>query len=57
MTVLTRWDPYREFNTLQDRVNRLFHESFSNEGQGRVPGAPRASLPPSTSTKTSTTSR
>ena len=33
MTVLTRWYPYRELNTLQERVNRLFHESFSNEGR------------------------
>ena len=32
MTVLTRFYPYRELNTLQDRVNRLFHESF-NEGR------------------------
>src|ERR1700693_6330580 len=32
MTVLTRWYPHRELNTLQDRVNRLFHESFSNQG-------------------------
>jgi len=32
MTVLTRWDPFREFNTLQDRMNRLFHDSF---GEGR----------------------
>jgi HSP20 family protein len=29
MTVLTRFYPYRELNTLQDRVKRLFHESFS----------------------------
>jgi HSP20 family protein len=29
MTVLTRFYPYRELNTLQERVNRLFHESFS----------------------------
>ena len=28
MTVLTRWDPYRELNTLQDRMNRLFNASF-----------------------------
>jgi HSP20 family protein len=28
MTVLSRWYPY-ELNTLQDRVNRLFHESVS----------------------------
>ena len=32
MTVLTRWDPFREFTTLQDRMNRLFRDSFS-EGQ------------------------
>jgi HSP20 family protein len=24
MTLLTRWDPFREFATLQDRMNRLF---------------------------------
>jgi HSP20 family protein len=29
MTVITRWDPFREFNTLQDRMNRLFRDSFS----------------------------
>ena len=28
MTILTRWDPFREFNTLQDRMNRLFRDSF-----------------------------
>ena len=27
MTVLTRWDPFREFVTLQDRMNRLFRDS------------------------------
>jgi HSP20 family protein len=30
MTVLTRWDPFREFTTLQDRMNRLFHDSFGD---------------------------
>jgi HSP20 family protein len=30
MTVLTRWDPFREFTTLQDRMNRLFRDSFSD---------------------------
>ena len=29
MTVLTRWDPFREFGTLQDRMNRLFRDSFA----------------------------
>ena len=24
MTMITRWDPFREFVTLQDRINRLF---------------------------------
>jgi len=24
MTVLTRWEPFQEFATLQDRMNRLF---------------------------------
>ena len=28
MTVLTRFEPFREFYTLQDRVNRLFRESY-----------------------------
>ena len=30
MTVLTRWDPYREFSSVQDRLHRLFNASFSN---------------------------
>jgi len=29
MTVITRWDPFRELSTLQDRMNRLFRDSFS----------------------------
>jgi HSP20 family protein len=33
MTVLTRWEPIREFSTLQDRMNRLFRESFNDAGQ------------------------
>src|SRR6185369_7387991 len=35
MTVLTRWDPFRQFSTMQDRMNRmnrLFRESYSPEG-------------------------
>ena len=32
MTVLTRWEPFREVATLQDRMNRLFHEQFANMG-------------------------
>ncbi len=33
MTVLTRWEPFREFATLQDRMNRLFRESFNETGR------------------------
>ena len=33
MTVLTRWEPFREFATLQDRMNRLFRESFNDTGR------------------------
>ena len=35
MTQLTRWEPFREFSTMQDRMNRmnrLFRESYSPEG-------------------------
>ena len=30
MTLITRWDPFREFVTLQDRMNRLFRDSFGD---------------------------
>jgi len=33
MTVITRWDPFREFTTLQDRLNRLFRQSYGPEGR------------------------
>ena len=37
MTVLTRFEPrfepFREFSTLQDRINRVFRESYRSEGQ------------------------
>jgi HSP20 family protein len=32
MTVLTRWDPVRELNTLQSRMSRLFEQQY---GDGR----------------------
>ena len=31
MTVITRWDPFREFVTLQDRMNRLFRDTQGQE--------------------------
>jgi HSP20 family protein len=43
MTVLTRWDPYRELNTLQDRMNRLFNASF---GEGRDEALTTSSFAP-----------
>jgi HSP20 family protein len=33
MTVLTRWEPFREFSTLQDRINRVFREAYAPAGQ------------------------
>ncbi|MGD0214756.1 MAG: Hsp20/alpha crystallin family protein [Terriglobales bacterium] len=33
MTLLTRWDPFREYATIQDRMNRLFRDSYAQEGQ------------------------
>jgi len=32
MTLITRWDPFREFVTIQDRMNRLFRDSYGTEG-------------------------
>ncbi|HEY1270954.1 MAG TPA: Hsp20/alpha crystallin family protein [Terriglobales bacterium] len=43
MTVLTRWDPFREFSTLQDRMNRLFQDSF---GQNREDALTTTSFAP-----------
>jgi HSP20 family protein len=39
MTLLTRWEPLREFSTMQDRMNRmdrLFRQSYSPEGPGEA---------------------
>src|SRR5437667_2752879 len=33
MNALNRWDPFREFVTLQDRMNRLFRDSYGQESQ------------------------
>ena len=44
MTVLTRWDPFRELNALQNRMNRLFEEQH---GPGREESlTARAFVPP-----------
>ncbi len=33
MTMVTRWEPLREFATIQDRMNRLFRDSYGTEGR------------------------
>src|SRR5580693_3996164 len=32
MTLSTRWEPFRQFSTMQNRMNRFFRESYSPEG-------------------------
>ena len=32
MTLLTRWDPFRDLATMQNRLNRFVRESYSPEG-------------------------
>ena len=49
MTVLTRWEPFREFSTLQDRMNRLFggisHQPGStDEGLTAGPWTPQVDV-------------
>jgi len=39
MTVLTRWDPFREFSTLQDRMNRLFRDSYGDREEALTTSA------------------
>jgi HSP20 family protein len=34
MTMITRWDPFRELAQLQDRVNRLFQETNLGQDEG-----------------------
>ncbi len=39
MTVLTRWDPFRELNALQQRMNRLFEEQYGGREESLTAGA------------------
>jgi HSP20 family protein len=41
MTLLTRWEPVRELATLQERMNRLFNDTFSpvNSQESLVAGS------------------
>ena len=31
MTMITRWDPFRELNTITDRMNRLFQDTYGTQ--------------------------
>jgi hypothetical protein len=35
MTVLTRWDPFRELTSLQSRMNRLFEQQYGGGAKSR----------------------
>lgn len=39
MTVLTRWEPFRELSTLQDRMNRLFNAQFGKVAEENLSAA------------------
>ncbi len=34
MTVLTRWEPFSEFQSLQSRMNRLFEQQYGGRDEG-----------------------
>ena len=47
MAMLTRWDPFRELSTIQDRMNRLFQDAYSptrEEGLSSAAFAPPADV-------------
>ena len=47
MAMLTRWDPFRELSTIQDRMNRLFQDTYSptrEEGLSAAAFAPPADV-------------
>jgi len=39
MAILTRWDPFRELYSLQNRMNRLFEEQYSGREDSLTAGA------------------
>jgi HSP20 family protein len=39
MTVLTRWDPFRELSSIQDRMNRLFQDQYAGREESLVSGS------------------
>jgi HSP20 family protein len=46
MTVLTRFEPFREFSTLQDRINRVFRESYTHGTPGQDESLTTSSFAP-----------
>ena len=46
MTVVTRWDPFRELNALQSRMNRLFEEQQYGRGGQQEELTTGAFVPP-----------
>jgi len=44
MTVLTRWDPFRELTSLQNRMSRLFEQQYGNGSEESL--AAGAFVPP-----------
>ena len=34
MTMITRWDPFRELNSITDRMNRLFQDTWGTNTRG-----------------------
>lgn len=44
MTVLTRWEPFRDLANLQDRMNRLFSDQFGQVAEENLTAA--AFMPP-----------
>ena len=36
MTMITRWEPFRELSSLQERMNRLFQDSFGTNAANRA---------------------
>ena len=45
MAMLTRWDPFRELSTIQDRMNRLFQDAYT---PNREEGLSAAAFAPAT---------
>jgi HSP20 family protein len=45
-SMITRWDPFRELNTITDRMNRLFQDSFGGQTGRNEEGLTTANFVP-----------